>query len=611
MSVHGGPGVGTGADLFARFLVARGVDTVFCITGAGNLALVDACRICGIKVVYSHHEQAAVMEAIGWSRVTGRVGVALVTTGGGAANSLTGILSAHLDSVPLMVVSGNESLFHIRNMSGMRAFGVQGFDSVPVMAPVTKMACRIEGVNEVSVTLSSAFDLCLASRPGPVFIDFPMNLQRQEASSAKEAGIAEGEVQTQDRPASETSSADTQLRTAGEGLFSAQRPLLYFGSGIRSAGAVADALAFAERFQFPFILSWSAIDFCADNHPLNMGRAGIYGDRHVNIAVQRADFLLAVGTRLAIPQVGYDRNDFARSAERWVVDIDASELSKFETPAWKTIQADAKSALHKIQSFGMRKETPPDLTEWSSLLNDLARAFPRAEQVGPPVQDGFIHSYDFVDVISDLASESAIVVTDVGAGLLTGHYGWKVKDGQRVMTSQGLGEMGFGLPGAIGAQIASPERTVICLNTDGGIMFNLQELQLLETYRLGVKVIVFNNGGYTMIRSSQDNLFDGRRNGSEVGSDIGFPDFHGLARAFGMRHTLIDSTNAARKLIPDLLESGNAELIEVRMSPSQLYLPRLSTGKNSDGSFSSPPIEDLTPRLSANDLAGWLPAGKN
>lgn len=596
----------TGADAFAQILLRHRVDTVFCITGAGNLALVDACAKQGIRVIYSHHEQAAVMEAAGWARVTGRTGVALVTTGGGAANAVTGVLSASLDSVPLLVVSGNESTFHIQNMSSLRAFGVQGFESVAVMAPIAKLARRVEALDEVLLTFETAFQVCIDSRPGPVFVDFPMNLQRQLLESTVEALPLDSGSAERAKIVPSPADPEAKLLALGEALFRAKRPLLYFGAGIRSAGAVREAIKFAEDFGLPFILSWSAIDFCDETHPLNFGRAGIYGDRHVNLALQQADLLLALGTRLAIPQVGYDRNDFAREAERWVVDVDPTELSKFDSLAWNLIQADAGTAIRALHARERSAERLSDLEPWISRLGELSREFPRSQQIGSPAPDGFIHSFDFVQELCGLSTNSTIVVTDVGAGLLTGHYGWRVKRGQRIFTSQGLGEMGFGLPGAIGAQVSSPEQTVICLNTDGGIMFNLQEMQLVKTYELPIKLVIFNNMGYTMIRSSQDNLFHGRRNGSEVGQDIGFPRFSEIAAVFGMRHTLVDSVEVARAKLPDVLSSAQAELIEVKMSADQLYLPRLATGKNTDGSFSSPPIEDLTPRLNADFLARWL-----
>jgi acetolactate synthase-1/2/3 large subunit len=596
----------SGADILAESLLVHGVDTIFCITGAGNLALVDACASRGIRFIFSHHEQAAVMEAIGFAQITGRIGVAMVTTGGGASNSVTGILSAYLDSIPILVIAGNESSYQIDNMRGMRAYGVQGFDSVSVMQPICKLSLRVEELGGLEELVRGAVAKAEQNRPGPVFFEFPMNLQRSQADDARRSPRESLDLLGDNRTATAKSKSRQPFEDLSDALFRAKRPILYFGRGVRSAGAISEAIAVAERFNIPFVLSWSALDFCADSHPLNLGRAGIYGDRGVNIALQKADFVLTVGTRLAIPQVGYDRDDFARNAERWVVDVDPSELSKFDPALWHLLQADALQFLQTVLGWETLEESGRRFDDWHLLLTELAKAFPRSEQVGPAAGEGYIHSFDFVSGLSDVLDNSAIIVTDVGAGLLTGHYAFRIKNGQRMFTSQGLGEMGFGLPGAIGAKIAAPDRMVVCLNTDGGIMFNLQELQVLKTHKLAIKLVIFNNDGYAMIRGSQDNLFQGRRSGSDSGSDIGFPNFADIAQTFGLRHTLVHSKKDLQRQLLDCFESGGAELIEVRMSPDQSYLPRLGTRKNEDGSLHSPPIEDLSPAIPRQLLELWL-----
>lgn len=584
-----------GADILARRLVDLGVKIIFGITGAGNLALIDACSREGIRFVFSHHEQASVMAAIGHAQVSGDVGVAMVTTGGGAANSLTGALSAHLDSVPVVIFAGNESDFHIEAMRDLRAFGVQGFDSVAVFKPVTKLAVRVNEHDDVGDLVERSFRIAAEGRPGPVYVEFPMNLQRK---------IALPQNPPRDNPPS--SSSDTavlsepqskSIRELIEVMKKSDRPLFYLGNGLRRNGALPYAIKIAEDFGIPFLLSWSAIDFIDESHPLLLGRAGIYGDRYANIALQNADLLVAVGTRLAIPQVGYDRNDFARNADRWAVDIDELELAKLDPFTWSTIHCDARVFAESLRVELDAAKLLPRTADWLQSLQKLRDEFPRIDQIGPPVKEGYVHSFDVVDFISDQLPSDAIVVTDVGAGLLTGHYGFRVREGQRFFTSQGLGEMGFGLPGAIGAQFAAPESMVICLNTDGGIMFNLQELQVVATHALPIKLFIFNNNGYTMIRTSQDNLFDGNRVGSDSGESLSFPSFSELARVFRFGYTEIDSVNSMRKGLPRALESDGPELIEVRMDPDQLYLPRLSTAKLNDGSLVSPSIEFLAPEI--------------
>jgi acetolactate synthase-1/2/3 large subunit len=590
----------TGAHLLALELVQLGVTTVFCISGAGNLAMLDACARAGIRFVFSHHEQACVMEAIGYAQVTGQVGVAMVTTGGGAANAVTGALSAHLDSVPLLILAGNESDYHIQDMRNLRAYGVQGFDSVAVLKPITKAAVRVTRQHDVRGLVSQSYRHASEGRPGPVFVEFPMNLQRQPFDSDPlSAGVHAA-------PIFERSTVPPLepglVRALSVRLTEARRPLIYIGNGARLAGATPTLLRIAERFSVPFMLSWSAIDLVDEGHPLLVGRAGIYGDRFANVALQASDLLLAIGTRLAIPQVGYDRNDFARNADRWVVDIDSGELAKLDSLQWTTVHADSEIFSRALELELDEPSLPPDRGSWLASLGKLKLEFPRESQIGPLARAGFVHSFDVVNGLSDALPDDAIVVTDVGAGLLTGHYGHRVKKGQRFFTSQGLGEMGFGLPGAIGAQIAAPGRMVVCLNTDGGIMFNLQELQVVATHQLPIKLFVFNNDGYGMIRTSQDNLFQANRVGSDVGRDLSFPDFRSLAIAFGFGYTRMEDKAMIGGLLAPVLSSAVPELVEVRMDPDQLYLPRLATRKNSDGTLVSPAIEHLTPEIAPEDL---------
>ena len=601
MKTESSPAGRTRADALAGELVRQGVTRIFCITGAGNLAMVDACSRAGIDFVFSHHEQAAVMEAIGFAQVTGQVGVAMVTTGGGAANAVTGVLSAHLDSVPLLIIAGNESTFHIEGMHNLRAYGVQGFDSVSVIRPVSKDAVRVSTEHRVEALVSKSIELAFSGRPGPVFLEFPMNLQRQRVESVVDTSPLEEPSYTGSKHGVEIALDDLQAFSLA--LRASSRPLIYLGNGVRRNGALETLVGIAEDLSIPILLSWSALDLVEDKHPLLLGRAGIYGDRSSNIALQNCDLLLAVGTRLSIPQVGYDRNDFARNANRWVVDIDEAELSKFDSAGWRAICCDAASFGSALQQDLASHSATNNFEAWLAAVNLLKDEFPRAGQIGDPVSPGFVHSFDVVDGLADLLPHDAILVTDVGAGLLTGHYGFRVKAGQRFFTSQGLGEMGFGLPGAIGAQFAAPERLVVCLNTDGGIMFNLQELQVISTHQLPIKLFIFNNNGYGMIRSSQDNLFNHHRVGSDAGPDLSFPDFSKVASAFGFGFTQIHSKPSVAEDLPEVLATKYPEIIEVRMDPDQLYLPRLATSKREDGTLVSPAIEHLTPEISPGELS--------
>jgi acetolactate synthase-1/2/3 large subunit len=591
-----------GADLLVDQLHNNGVSTIFCITGAGNLAIVDAINMSGnFDVIYSHHEQAAVMEAQGYARVTGEVGVALVTTGGGTVNALTGILSAFLDSVPLLVISGNESSFHCENMSKFRAFGVQGFDSQRVAEPMTKLSQRILRSEEIIDKFDLAWNTAKSSRQGPTLLDFPMDLQRRTFSMEmhKSKAITVSAMGLE--------SVADDISDCADRLLDAKRPLIYFGNGIREPGTQILARKIVEKYQLPFCLSWSALDLFEDKHPLNMGRIGIYGDRAANIILQKSDFLLCVGTRLAIPQIGYDKTDFGRLAEKWVIDIDEIELSKFEEAGWNLLCVSAATFLSQLdECLGLKAQLPPTV-DWLENLREVWKGLPRINQVGDlEVGPQKVHSAKVIEYLNLTLDDDAIVVTDVGAGLLTGHYMVEPRGSQRIFTSQGLGEMGFGLPGAIGAFFANKNRQLVCLNTDGAIMFNMQELQVVREHSIPLKLIIFNNDGYSMIKISQENLFDSRFAGSGVESGVSFPNFADLARTFGMEHCLIDEPSKLDSKLKHLLSSPTAILIEIKMSPNQKYFPRLATSKLQDGSLVSPPLEDLDPKISIDLLEKYL-----
>jgi acetolactate synthase-1/2/3 large subunit len=589
-----------GADILVRELKSQGVDVVFAITGAGNLAVIDAiARDGSITLIYSHHEQAAVMEAQGYSRITNKLGVALVTTGAGTSNAVTGVLSAYLDSIPVLLISGNESSFHCANPYELRAYGVQGFDSCAVLKPVSKMVSRISTVQEISSILQNSVSEALKERMGPVHIDFPMDLQRKQIST-------EEFLRREEISFPPVALSPNNLNELSEAISTAKAPLFYFGNGIRNSNTTEQARLLIETTGIPYIVSWSAIDLFPESDQLNVGRIGIYGDRHANILLQKSDLVIAVGTRLAIPQVGYDKLDFGRRAAKWIVEIDPTECHKFDGLGWNVVQDDALSVL---SSLNKRDISTQNLEDWQDECLRIKKIFPRRGQLGPaPLNpESQVHSGDVIEYLNQALAPDAIVGTDVGAALLTGHYMYEQSGNRRFFTSQGLGEMGFGLPGAIGAYFADVFRQIVCLNTDGALMFNLQELQVVREHKIPLKLFVFNNFGYSMIKISQDNLFDGRLAGSDTKSGVSFPNFSEIASTFGFSHTSIESKSDLFKMDTPL-KSNQAELIEIVMDPEQRYFPRLATNKLNDGTFVSPPIEDMDPKIELSmleDLLGY------
>jgi acetolactate synthase-1/2/3 large subunit len=322
--------------------------------------------------------------------------------------------------------------------------------------------------------------------------------------------------------------------------------------------------------------------------------------------LQKADLVVAIGTRLAIPQIGYDKKDFGRKASKWVIEIDPTECSKFEGLGWNVINSNGADVMSALIETSVKTQ---DLTAWQTECTRIKKALPRKDQLGPAPSDPKtqIHSGDIIEFLNLNLATDAIVGTDVGAALLTGHYMYEQSGTRRFFTSQGLGEMGFGLPGAIGAHFAGKSRQIVCLNTDGALMFNLQELQLVKEHQIPLKLFIFNNFGYSMIRISQENLFEKRLSGSTTESGISFPDFLQVAKTFGFNHTLIRNREDLSK-INGPLTSNQSEMIEIVMDPEQKYFPRLATNKLSDGSLVSPPLEDLDPKIELSmleDLLGY------
>ena len=595
----------TGAQILLDFLLSKNVKTIFAITGAGNLALLDEIsRSKKIELVFGHHEQSLIMAAQGYSRVTGLPGIVIVTTGGGTSNSLTGVLSAQLDSVPVFLISGNESSFHCDTMKDFRAFGVQGFDSVKVLQPVTKSSSRIQSLKDLNVYLENAWREMISNREGPVHIDFPMDLQRTQyiVGSKLEIQVTEFESTYFD--------SKNALEVVKSLLANSNKPLFYLGNGLRKNGLYQKILKYLEDSNIPFILSWSAIDFVPTNHPLLIGKVGIYGDRAANILLQQCDLLVCLGTRLAIPQVGYNKNDFARKATKVVVEIDNTELSKFDGLNWYLFNTDAslfyREVLTKI-SHKFDNDSSWD-RRISMVRNILSVEFSRLLE--PEIESRTIHSIDAVKAISQLAPSNSIVVTDVGAALLSGHQFFGIKQGQRFFTSQGLGEMGFGLPASIGAFFADKSRPLICLNTDGAIMFNLQDLQMVNHFKIPLKLVIFNNMGYSMIKISQSNLFDGNFVGSTIESGISFPNFMKVATAFEFDYHCVETLEDLFSLLPQIFNNESPCVIDIKMDPNQKYYPRLSTSKMPSGELVSPPLEDLDPKISLKlleEVLGYTP----
>jgi acetolactate synthase-1/2/3 large subunit len=586
------------SDIVARFLKEKGIRHVFGIVGSANSHIFDSIFQLGFtQIVCVHHEQAATMAMQTYFRVSGKITAAIVTAGGGSANAITGVISAWADSFPGLIISGQENARYISSMHDMRMWGIQGFDSTAMVEKVTKYTCRILKPERVKYELGKAYSIAGSGRPGPVWLDFPMDVQ---GSLVEESLLEEFDSGDLRKPAPSPEDVDQVF----ESLRKAERPVLWLGNGVRLSGAEQKLLEVLELLQMPTLVSWAVIDMIDSNHPLVFGRAGLYGNRSANLTLQNADYVLAVGSRLSIQMIGYEHSELARAASITMVDIDEREIEKLKDRGVHGIVCDAGMFIDAlILGIKKRKQAFDGYGPWRAQCNIYREKYPLVG--GPEHEDknGFINSYRFMDKLCSHLKSQQLVTTDMGTALLAGHEALRLKRGQRLMTSLGLGEMGFGLPAAIGASFATERGEVLCLNCDGGIMMNLQELQTVSFHRLPIKIIVFNNDGYLMIKHTQKNLFKGRYAGTDPKSGVQFPNFSKIAYAFDMPYFSIKSWTDFDDVLPKLQDVEGPALCEVFMDPEQYFYPKLSLAMRADGRIVSPPLEDLSPLLPRDELA--------
>lgn len=590
------------SDAIAEFLKEKKIKHAFGIIGAGNAHLFDSIDQLGYtEIICVHHEQAAGMAINTYYRATGNMSACLITTGGGSTNAVTGVVSAWMDSIPTLFIAGNEKAQHCQETNPLRIWGVQGYDSVAMVKKVTKWAHRINKPETTLYDLERGYLTALSDRPGPVWLEIPMDIQSTRVDQQALIPFTPAQEHT---PAlfknASTDSLEQDIDKIFDLLKQSTRPLFWLGHGIRLAGAAHQVLPLLEQTQIPALVSWQGLDLAPSDHPLICGRAGVYGQRHANFILQNCDLLICIGTRLAYPQVGYDLSEFARAAKIVSVDIDPLELEKFKQRLTLPLCYDAKlfldALINRVQYTTYNTYEP-----WLKQCQAYKEKYPVIEAIHQDTK-GYINSYAFMQRLSEDIKPDQFIVTDMGTALLSGHQALTLRHEQRLLTSTGLGEMGFGLPAAIGVSIARNHGEVLCLNCDGGMMMNLQELQTIVHHQLPIKIIIFNNDGYLMIKHTQKNLFKGRYVGTNKTTGVSCPDFSKLAAAFGIPSYQIKTWNDYTQHIQTFLQGTGPAICEVFMDPEQPFLPKLGVSIEKDGTLISPPLEDLSPFIPRKEL---------
>jgi len=593
------------SDLIAEFFEKKGVKHAFGIIGSANAHIFDSIFYNSkIELICPHHEQACTMAVQAYWKVSGTPTFALVTAGAGSSNAITGVLSAWADSIPCLILSGQENARFITPDFDRRMYGIQGYDSPFAVSKMTKYAARVMAPEQALFELEKAWHFATTGRPGPCWVDFPQSVQSAMVEESTMPHYMPGPPSPIGAPLT-GETLQREVAAALARLRGAKRPLLWLGVGIRMAGAQAEVKAFVEALGVPALVTWSAIDLLPGGHPLVVGSAGVYGQRAANLILQSCDCLVTIGTRLAIPQVGYDITELARAAKDiTVVDIDPAELKKYPERFNHPVCTDAGDFIREARRQVAAASLPAP-RDWLDWCGQIRARFP---WIGPEHadKDGFINSYRFMDRLVALLKPDQVIVTDMGTALLSGHQALRITPPQRLITSQGLGEMGFGLPGAIGASFARNRGEVLCLNCDGGMMMNLQELQTVAHHKLPIKLVIFNNDGYLMIKHTQKAVLKGRYAGTDAKSGVSCPDFSRLATAFGMPAFQVRTWADFDREMPKVLAAAGPVICELFMAPEQFFHPKLGLAVQPDGSLISPPLEDLSPFLPRDTLRAGL-----
>jgi acetolactate synthase-1/2/3 large subunit len=582
------------SDYIALFLKKKNIKYIFGVIGSANSHIFDSIERLGFtKIICVHHEQAAAMAMQSYYRIKNEITVALVTAGAGSSNTITGVMSAWADSIPGIIISGQENTRFISSMRNMRMWGIQGYDSTLMVKKITKYQKRVIDASSAVLELEKSYNICLEGRPGPVWLDFPIDVQ---GSFVHKNNI---KIYKKQKPIKELKINEKLIFNS---IKKSKRPIFWLGQGVRlslpKSNLSSKLKLLLEKYPFPTLLSWSGKDMLTSNNPLNFGSAGVYGNRHSNFILQNCDLVISIGNRMAIPMIGYEHSELAREAKFIQVDIDRGELNKLKDIVDFPILQDANKFINfLINSRNKIKLNQKNIKNWISRSDKYKKDYPTLETVHND-KAGYINSYRFVDKLCNFLSEEDIITTDTGTALLSGHQAFKIKKNQRLITSTGLGEMGCGLPYSIGASFANKKKNIINLNCDGGIMLNLQELQTIVHHKLPIKIFIFNNDGYLMIKHTQKSLFKGRYVGTDKESGISCPDFSKIARAFNIKYYSIKSWKDFDKIIPNIKKIKGPFICDVFMDPEQNFYPKLGLTLAADNKIVSPPLEDISPLLS-------------
>lgn len=586
------------SNYIAQFFVEQGITDCFMVTGGGAMHLDDAIgHQEGIHCTFNHHEQACAIAAEAYARMTGKIAAVCVTSGPGGTNAITGVMGGWLDSVPMFVISGQvkrETTIWACPDLNLRQLGDQEFNIIDSVSNMSKYAAMVTNPVEIAYHLEKALFLATHGRGGPVWLDIPLDVQGAMIETEALPHFDSGREYTWEEPCACSSAIEILLQK----LHGAKAPLVLAGTGINLAGAQQKLLAFLDKYHVPAVTAWNANDTVAYNNPYYVGMPGTVGIRSGNFAIQNCDLLISLGCRMNIRMIGYTHHDFARNAFKVAVDIDGRELIKPTVQVDLPIRADVGQFLDIMLKQDYIPE--PAHQKWLEWGKQLLKRYP-ATLPQYHHNDGLINPYVFIDKLFDQLNAQDRIICGNGSACVITFQAARVKQGQRIFTNSGCAAMGYGFPAAIGVAVSDNTRRTICIDGDGSVMMNLQELATVVYNRLNLKLFIINNNGYLSIRQTQTNLFKPPFIGIDSDSGICFPDFGKLADAFGLPYFRIDNEKDCTGVLNDVLLKDGPCICEVIVDPKQNFEPKSSSKVLPDGRIVSPTLDDMSPFLSRDE----------
>lgn len=591
------------SEFIFDFFQKKSIDTIFMLTGGQAMFLNDAvAKNKKYKVICTHHEQTTTMAADAYGRIMNKPSIALVTAGPGAINATNGVAGGYTDSAPMIVISGQSALSFVKyqEQTQIRQYGIQGIHIKPLVEKITKYFITVDDPQMIEYYLEKSYHLATSGRPGPVWIEVPLDIQRMEVDN----NLLKKYV-----PDNENSNSilmDNFIENLMDKLKDAKRPLLVVGQGVRLSNSVSEFRQFIEKLQIPVITSRLGIDLIESEDKLFVGRPGNYGDRAANFAVQNSDLILSIGSRLSSSTVGHDSSNFGRHAIKFVVDIDQEELNKPGVKIDYALKADCKEVFSNLLNK-FQNEKFPSYLSWIEQCNVWKDKYPvvlKSYKDEKPV-----NSYYFVQELSKQAKASDAVLVDTGSCFHVACQAWKVKKGQNFLTTGGLSSMGYWVAG-IGACMANDKKNTIVITGDGSLQMNIQEFAVIKHNNLPIKTFIFNNNGYLLIRNTQRNFMEDRFIGEGPNSGVWCPDSLKIAEAYGIKSVRIDSVEGMEEKIKEVLEYDGPVICDVMTPEWQLLQPRVSSEKLADGTLVSRKYEDMFPFLSKEEFEENMVAEK-